>query len=113
VYFRTQANKQKNNLLKEKIEAQNRELTTIALLVTKKNQAFVQIKAELKDMEKQHSPPRLQSIVKNIDKEIDFDNEWNMFKYHFEKVHLDFFNKLKSIAPSLSVNELCLCLICV
>jgi hypothetical protein len=32
-----------------------------------------------------------------------------MFKYHFEKVHPDFFNKLKSIAPTLSVNELRLC----
>ena len=109
-YFRAQTNKQKNITLKEKIESQNRELTTISLLVAKKNQALGQLKNELDELAKTSSSPKaLDDMVKNIGREIDFDEEWNMFKYHFEKVHPDFFARLKSLAPTLSVTELRLC----
>jgi tetratricopeptide (TPR) repeat protein len=109
-YFRAQTNKQKNITLREKIDSQNRELTTISLLVSKKNQALGQLKNDLDDIAKTSSSPKaIDDMAKNIAREIDFDEEWSMFKYHFEKVHPDFFNKLKSLAPSLSVNELRLC----
>ena len=37
------------------------------------------------------------------------DDEWNRFKIHFEKVHPDFFNKLKSESNELTENDLRLC----
>lgn len=109
-YFRAQANKQKNIRLGEKIDSQNRELTTISLLVSKKNQALGQLKEELGGLSKDPlSSKMIDDMVKTIGREIDFDEEWSLFKYHFEKVHPDFFSKLTSLAPSLSINELRLC----
>ena len=110
-YFRAKANKLMNIRLNEKLDAQNRELSTVALLVSKKNQAFSQVKGQLEEMAKENInlSSAIKSVVKNIDQEIDFDEEWNTFKYHFEKVHPDFFTKLKEIAPALSVTELRLC----
>jgi tetratricopeptide (TPR) repeat protein len=110
-YFRAKANKLMNIRLNEKLDAQNRELSTVALLVSKKNQAFSQVKTKLEEIAKEsngHSST-IKSVVKDIDQEMNFDEEWNTFKYHFEKVHPDFFVKLKEIAPTLSVTELRLC----
>jgi tetratricopeptide (TPR) repeat protein/DNA-binding CsgD family transcriptional regulator len=111
-YFRSQVSKQKNIRLTEKIDAQNRELSTVALLVTKKNQAFSDLKTKLTAILRKDSTESIsdiKSIVKEIDGEIDFDVEWDTFKYHFEKVHPDFFAKLKQAAPDLSDRELRFC----
>lgn len=109
-YFKSQADRQKNIRLNEKVDSQNRELSTIAMLVTKKNQALTLLKEKLEKISKE-SPQtnHVNSVLKDIDNEIAFDEEWDTFKYHFEKVHPEFFSKLKQAAPNLSVTELRLC----
>jgi tetratricopeptide (TPR) repeat protein len=110
-YFRAEVNRHKNILLKERVDAQNRELATVALLVSKKNQAFSGVKSKLQEMSRENDAlsESFRPVLKEIDHEIDFDEEWNIFKYHFEKVHPSFFIRLKELAPGLSVNELRLC----
>jgi tetratricopeptide (TPR) repeat protein len=109
-YFRTQVSKQKNILLNQRVDAQNRELATVALLVSRKNKAFSQLKDKLEGFSLGNSETSsAKELIKDIDQEINFDDEWDTFKYHFEKVHPDFFARLKHMAPALSVTELRLC----
>ena len=111
-YFRAQAKAQENTRLTEKVDAQNRELSTVALLVSKKNQSLSNLKSKLTDLLKkplEDVAPALKSAVKEIDSEINFDDEWDTFKYHFEKVHPGFFSKLKEAGPSLNDRELRFC----
>jgi tetratricopeptide (TPR) repeat protein/DNA-binding CsgD family transcriptional regulator len=104
-YFRAKAKEQENLRLTERVDAQNRELSTISLLVSKKNEAFQSLKEKLSNVGNGTSGDSLKSIVKDIDKEIDFDADWDTFKYHFEKVHQGFFYKLTETAPSLTSKE--------
>lgn len=104
-YFRAKAKEQENIRLTEKVDAQNRELSTISLLVSKKNEALLGIKEKLNGTGNGHQENDLKSIVKDIDREIDFDADWDTFKYHFEKVHQGFFQKLTEVVPSLSNKE--------
>lgn len=109
-YFKSQADRQRNIRLSEKVDAQNRELSTIAMLVSKKNNALNQLKERLEKISKENSTAEnVNAVLKDIGSEIAFDEEWGTFKYHFEKVHPDFFSKLKQAAPNLSVTELRLC----
>ena len=48
-------------------------------------------------------------LSKQIKSNLTVDDEWKYFKLHFEKVHPEYFTKLKEIAPSLSENDLRLC----
>jgi DNA-binding CsgD family transcriptional regulator len=111
-YLRAIVAKQKNILLSENLNTQNRELMTKGLLVDKKNKAFTDLKSWLQVAARENRDDlstSLKSVIKEIDHQIDFDQDWEKFKFHFEKIHPDFFTKLKQLAPSLSMTELKLC----
>ena len=48
----------------------------------------------------------IESLIKSS---LDFDEEWNEFKVHFEQVHPDFFSKLRHLSAGLTENDLRLC----
>ncbi len=93
------------------IEQKNRELATSALQVSSKNEILIKIK-KLSENQKKNvvSPDIFYNQLNNIvDENLKLDEGWSKFKLHFEKVHPDFFSKLKEIAPDLTENELRLC----
>ena len=49
---------------------------------------------------------KIDEIIKNS---LNIDNEWDKFKMHFEKVHPNFFEKLKQKCPDLTDENLKLC----
>ena len=51
----------------------------------------------------------LKGIKKLINENLNFDNDWDSFKIHFNGVHPEFFEKLKSKYPTLSPGELKYC----
>jgi tetratricopeptide (TPR) repeat protein/DNA-binding CsgD family transcriptional regulator len=106
-YFRAKAKSVENKRLSEKVDAQNRELSTISLLVNKKNEALQSIKAKLSDAATQMNFPgdAVKGVIKEIDGEIAFDAEWNTFKFHFEQVHPGFFANLANAVPALTNKE--------
>jgi tetratricopeptide (TPR) repeat protein len=110
-YTRYVSSRQKAALLNDRVAAQNRELATVALLVGKKNQAFQVLKMELEHISKARENPydQISRLIRQLDSEIDFDKEWETFKYHFEQVHPEFFNRLKLLAPTLTGTELRFC----
>lgn len=51
----------------------------------------------------------LNSLIKQIDKEIDTEKQWQVFNMHVEHVYEDLFKKLKEHYPELTPRELSLC----
>ncbi|MEL6561994.1 MAG: tetratricopeptide repeat protein [Bacteroidota bacterium] len=100
-----------SNLTRE-LEQKNRELTTNALDIIKKNEALAEIKSDLNGLEStsdQSVTSKIKSINNLVNKSFDTDKNWTDFKMVFEQVHSDFFKKLGRLNPALSPAEIKLC----
>lgn len=100
-----------NQKLQQEIDYQNRELSS-TLLILSENRNFLQ--QILVQLEKAKSKGNIngsceQELRKMITNYIQSEDEWEAFKIHFEKVHPDFFNKLRNRHENLTTNDLKLC----
>jgi len=105
-----------NKLNREKLELElnhkQRELSTSALHVIGKNEILSSLKKSInKLMDSGVSDPNqvLREMIREIDYNINLDEDWDTFKLHFEKVHQGFFLRLKENYSDLTVDELKLC----
>ena len=110
-----QYEKRQRKLEKEKqeevINAKTRELTSYSLLVSNKNMILKQITdftAQIFD-NKDNSIKIAKKINEIIQNNLNIDEEWENFKMHFDKVHPDFFEKLKQACDSLTEENLRMC----
>ncbi|SHF48673.1 7TM-DISM domain-containing protein [Pedobacter caeni] len=101
--------KNKNDLLQQRLEANERELVGNSVYIHQKNKLLSDLKLQIKDISK-HYPDDKYPALKNIESSIKdsqyLDSEWEKFKLHFEQVHPDFFGNLRVKHPSLTNNEL-------
>ncbi|MCF8366412.1 MAG: tetratricopeptide repeat protein [Bacteroidales bacterium] len=106
------AEKQITQLQTEKLEQQNRELSTRILHAINKNEAMNNILSEIEQLHQSGNNEiegcygKVQRIV---NENISFDKEWDQFKRHFEEVNPGFFYNLRKKYPTLSHSELKLC----
>jgi len=91
---------------KKLLDAKKREITSYSALVTNKNQLLKQIK-DLNTQE--HNNNIITKIDDIIRDNLNIDKEWDNFKLHFDKVHPDFFEKLKQQNNHLTEENLKLC----
>ncbi len=93
---------------KELVEIKNRELSSNAVLLMKKNKM---LKDMLKDMEsmRKNNQTTARELQQKILLELKEDDTWNAFKLHFDQVHPSFFSTLKERFPKLTDNDLRLC----
>ncbi|WP_344788949.1 triple tyrosine motif-containing protein [Postechiella marina] len=96
----------KNDKLLEDIEAKNRELGKSTMNLIKKNEFLNSIKKELQNADSANS---LKQVIKIIDKNINNNDDWNLFQEAFNNADKDFLKKIKNIHPSLTSNDLRLC----
>ena len=89
------------------LEYKSRELTTAAVHLINKNEVLYNLKNKLSLEESRR--PELNQVIRQIDQNINLDNDWQDFNRHFEQVHPGFFRKLKDKFPSVSHNEERLC----
>lgn len=92
--------------LKNEIEARNRKLSAKALYLSGRNQLIEDIIAslsEIPDLSKNHS---LSSHIKTLKNHLRTDGEWDSFITHFEEVNHGFLNRLKTLHPSLTANDI-------
>jgi len=107
--------KNQHKLEKEKqealIDAKVREITSYSMLVSHKNKMLQQIRALLSQMfdTKESSIKIADKIDKIILSNLNMDEEWESFKMHFEKVHPQFFEKLKQQSDELTEENLKMC----
>ena len=130
IVFRAyQVNKQKNRELMEKniqiselretekqmaeetIALKERELTTVTMLSHERNTLLQQIGSQINGLSgkvDQEVIPDIREIKRTIKSNLN-EESWNNFMYQFEKVHPEFFNKLKELYPTLTPHDLRIC----
>jgi hypothetical protein len=106
-----QQEKSRNDVLEDKLAANNRQLASATLYIVQKNELLTQLKSNIKILGKKlpHGSKYLDSIESNLQSNQFLDNDWDKFKLHFEQVHPRFFEELKIKYPSLTQNETRLC----
>jgi PAS domain S-box-containing protein len=91
------------------LDNKNRELTSFTLYLTQKNQMLKGIHESLEGLKSDSSVEATRQIEKiqtRIIQSLDQDKEWKSFQLYFERVHPDFFKKIRNKFPQLSQNEL-------
>ncbi len=98
-------------MAEETLALKERELTTVTMLSHERNSLLQQLGNQiggLSDKVDEEVIPDLKEIKKTIKSNLS-EKSWSNFMYQFEKVHPDFFNKLKSTFPNITQNDLRLC----
>lgn len=98
--------------LKERLEYKERELASNTMFTLQKNKMLTDLKEKIGSL-KVMGDEKLRKQVKNLDRNIDmnmnFDDDWQKFKLHFEEVHPNFFEKILNVNNTLSTNETRFC----
>ena len=90
------------------VESKNRELSSNAMLLMKKNESLRKAIREMENIHKNYHVD-IGDIKSELVSSIKEDESWDSFKLHFEGVHPHFFSFLKAKYPRLTDNELRLC----
>jgi hypothetical protein len=97
-------------LLSEKVQAQERELATLAMQSNEKNNVLNHLSDKLNTMTFDKSnAAEIKELNSTITKNIKNDNTWDTFLHKFEAIYPYFFQKLKAQFEALTLNELKLC----
>ena len=96
----------RNQNLRKDIEARNRELATSTMTMVNKSKTLNKIKEALLPLNTDNS---LDEILELVDANINNDEDWNFFEEAFNHADKDFFKKVKDVHPSLTANDLKLC----
>jgi len=98
--------------LKERLEYKERELASNTMFMLQKNKMLTDLKEKIGSL-KVTNDDQLRKQVKSLDRNIDlnmnFDDDWQKFKLHFDEVHPTFFEKVLTVNSSLSNNETRFC----
>ena len=100
------------NELKMEIEYKNKELTSHALNMMKKNKLLQELNLSIDSFRKKannEQSTELKKIKREINRFLKSDKDWELFKLYFEQVNENFFENLKVINPELSINDMRLC----
>jgi len=98
----------KNDQLQQEFENKNRELAASTMNLIKKNELLSMIKDDLKKTG-EGSDRNIKSVITTINKNINEDDTWDMFKEAFNNADKDFLKIIKKAHPLLTPNDLRLC----
>lgn len=103
-------------LRNEKLEAdmvlKNNELASLATTVTQKTEFLAQLKDKLEIIHKESDSTDqsvFKEVIKTIDQDLDFDDNWSKFQIHFDELHHNFLHRLREKYPKLNPSWLLLC----
>jgi AraC family transcriptional regulator, chitin signaling transcriptional activator len=96
--------KLRSDKLKSEIEARNQELVTSAMAIVKKNELLNILEFELNQKN-----PNVKSALRIIKENLTGNSDWEFFQEAFNKADRDFLKKIKEAHPSLTPNDLKLC----
>ncbi len=103
--------KLQNKQLEMQMELKNKELTTLALYLSQKNEVLVRLKKKMRQLERGEESSRsvVREAMHQIDESIGAEENWGRFEQQFQQVHHSFLRKLSELHPSLSPTELKVC----
>ncbi|MEO0554310.1 MAG: triple tyrosine motif-containing protein [Bacteroidota bacterium] len=100
----------KNEKLKSEINHKNKELASSTMNLINKNEFISHVKSSLSSLIRKSKSHEVKSelgkIIKNIDRNISQDNDWEHFEFHFDQVHGGFSHLLHQKHPDLSPQEM-------
>ncbi len=97
-------------LQEEQLESKTREITSISLLLSNKNNVFQQVLEILQTSKASADFETAKKEASNLIKNnFNADSDWETFMLHFDKVHPRFFDKLKEWHSGLTEHNLRLC----
>ncbi len=103
----------RNEKLRNEMVYKEKELANSTVNLIQKNDLLSDIKFQLKTIlkisEKNELERKVRSLIKKIDKDIDNENNWEVFEMHFGQVHEAFFQKLRERHANLTSREQKLC----
>ena len=95
-----------NEKLQQDIESKSRELAVSTMSMIKKNTLLGSIKDELIHV---NELSEVKKVIRNIDKNINDNEDWTYFEEAFNNADKDFLKKIKELHPKLTPNDLRLC----
>lgn len=95
------------------LASKKRELVSTTLNLVKKNETITQIKEQLIELKKEASLPplnqKIQKLIQKLQQEEVQDEGWEQVMFHFNQIHGDFFERLKTQYPKLTPKDLKMC----
>ena len=98
----------KNEQLSQDVDSKNKELAVSTMSLLKKNELLSLIKEDLKNNSDEGSKS-IKSVISTINKNINEEDTWTVFKEAFDNADNDFLKKVKQAHASLTPNDLRLC----
>lgn len=96
--------------LRQEIQLKDKELATATMHLITKNGFIDHVKGNLtgiiKKSKNQEVKNEIHKVIKNIEKNIAEDEDWEQFEIHFDQVHGDFMSRFKKSYPALSPQEI-------
>lgn len=101
-----------NHLLKQKhqmeIDLINRELATSSIFISQKNKIIGLFRKDVNRLIKKGkiiTKAEISGVLKRIDENVKFENDWGRIKAHFEKIYPGYFDRLRDKYPNLTPND--------
>jgi len=95
--------------LQSELDYRNRELSSSLLLDSRKSNQLTTIRDSLQKILGNvdvTTRKEINRLIRDIDRNINLDEDWKKFQLHFEEVHPNFFTKLNTEFPDLSSKQL-------
>ncbi len=99
----------RNEQLSHDVDSKNRELAVSTMSLIQKNELLTLIKEDLKKTTDDVGSKSIKSVISTINKNINEEDTWNIFKEAFNNADKDFLKKVKLAHPALTPNDLRLC----
>jgi hypothetical protein len=100
-------------MLKSEINEKNKELAAAVMHLIQKTELIGKLKDELvttiKNAEEGKPVRQLKKILKLINEDHKAEDDWDYFAIHFDSIHEEFLQRVRSIFPGITRSELKLC----
>ncbi len=103
----------KTEKLQAEITHKNQELASATLHLLQKSEILTKTGAQLQKIaqnsEETETRKAIQSLIRILERDAAFDDEWEQFALHFDQVHSDFLKRLQGLYPTLTPKDQRLC----
>lgn len=103
----------RNEKLSAEMRQKDKELANNTMQMIHNSKMLTTLKKELSKIGKEISDDEVKqhinTLIRKVNREIDTENQWEVFESHFESVHEEFLKRLKSAFPDLTPREMKLC----
>jgi len=102
-----------NEKLEHELNSKNKELATSAMHVMHNLETIQKVRGQLQevigDARDKDTVLQLKKVLRSVEEDIKFENNWEQFELHFNQIHQDFLKRLADDFPQLTHRDIKLC----